>query len=164
MPFEDLVSAEAQARLSVCCSHSSLEEASCSTGAPRYSHITGDVCYRRRAPLQLSSMLGFLLNERSGRFLRLTPKETDALHEILTWVRQPGSNRILEFFGTTYEALHGACGKIWSVSGTCFPRGVDVRGFVRRGANRISPTRVPWMRHSAKRPAEWSWLTPVVTP
>ncbi len=93
VPFEDLVSAEAQARLSVCRPHSSLEEASCSTGVPRYSHITGDVCYRRRAPLQLSSMLGFLLNDRSGRFLRLTPKETDALHEILTWGRQPGKQR-----------------------------------------------------------------------
>ena len=123
MPFEDLVSAEAQARLSVCRPHSSLEEASCSTGVPRNSHITGDVCYRRRAPLQLSSMLGFLLNDRSGRFLRLTPKETDALHEVLTWGRQPGNNKILEFFGTTYEAFHGACGKIMEGFRDVLPEG-----------------------------------------
>ena len=68
-------------------------------------------------------MLGFLLNDRSGRFLRLTPKETDALHEILTWGRQPGSNRILEFFGTTYEAFHGACGKIMERFRDVLPEG-----------------------------------------
>ena len=68
-------------------------------------------------------MLGFLLNDRSGRFLRLTPKETDALHEILTWGRQPGNNRILEFFGTTYEAFHGACGKIMERFRDVLPEG-----------------------------------------
>ena len=94
VPFHDLVSAEAQARLSVCRPHGSLEEASSTSGVPRYSHITGSVDYRRRVPLQLASTKGFVLNDRSGKFMRLTPKETDALHEVLTWGRQPGNNRV----------------------------------------------------------------------
>ena len=57
VPFNRLVSAESQARLSVCRPHSSLEEASSTSGVPRYSHITGSVDYRRRAPLQLASLL-----------------------------------------------------------------------------------------------------------
>ena len=57
VPFNKLVSAESQARLSVCRPHSSLEEASSTSGVPRYSHITGSVDYRRRAPLQLASLL-----------------------------------------------------------------------------------------------------------
>ena len=57
VPFNKLVSAESQARLSVCRPHSSLEEASSTSGVPRYSHITGSVDYRRRAPLQLASSL-----------------------------------------------------------------------------------------------------------
>ena len=57
VPFSKLISAESQARLSVCRPHSSLEEASSTSGVPRYSHITGSVDYRRRAPLQLASPL-----------------------------------------------------------------------------------------------------------
>ena len=57
VPFNKLASPESQARLSVCRPHSSLEEASCASGVPRYSHITGSVDYRRRAPLQLASLL-----------------------------------------------------------------------------------------------------------
>ena len=53
--------------------------------------------------------MGFVLNERGGQFLRLTPNETDALHECLQWGRQPGNNKVLEFFGTTYESFHGTC-------------------------------------------------------
>ena len=44
-------------------------------------------------PQQLNSMMGFVLNRRGGRFMGLTQEETDALHEILTWGRQPGNNR-----------------------------------------------------------------------
>ena len=50
VPFSKLVSAESQARLSVCRPHSSLEEASSTSGVPQ-------VDYRRRAPLQLASSL-----------------------------------------------------------------------------------------------------------
>ena len=54
--YNKLVSAESQARLAVCRPHSSLEEASSTSGLPKYSHITGSVDYRRRAPLQLASL------------------------------------------------------------------------------------------------------------
>ena len=57
VPFNKLASPESQARLSVCRPHSSIEEASCVSGAPRYSHINGIVDYRRRAPLHLASLL-----------------------------------------------------------------------------------------------------------
>ena len=100
VPFSRLVSAESQARFSICRPHSSLEEASSSSGVPRYSHITGSMDYRRRVPLRLASLMTenrlsswpmhdtlvlplFVLNERGGQFLRLTPGETDALHECL---------------------------------------------------------------------------------
>ena len=73
--FNKLVSAESQARLSVCRPHSSLEEASSASGVPRYSHITGSVDYRRRAPLQLASLL------TESRWLpRLTKKIPDSPH------------------------------------------------------------------------------------
>ena len=56
--------------------------------------------------------MGFVLNERRGQFFRLTPGETDALHECLQWGRQPGNYKVLEFFGTTCESFHGACRKM----------------------------------------------------
>ena len=67
VPFDELRSAESQARLSVCRPHCSLEEASCADGVPRYAHITGSVNFRRRAMLQLSSLMGFVLNQKSGK-------------------------------------------------------------------------------------------------
>ena len=51
----------------------------------------------RRAMLQLASTMGFLLNRQSGRFMGLTPEETDAVHEVLSWLRA-GNNKILHFF------------------------------------------------------------------
>ena len=63
VPFEELKSEDAQSRLSVCRPHSSLEPASCFDGVPRYAHNTGDVNFRRRAPLQVSSTMGFVLNQ-----------------------------------------------------------------------------------------------------
>lgn len=109
VPFGALKSVDAQSRLSVCRPHSSLEPANCADGTPRYAHCTGDVNYRRRAMLQLSSTMGFLLNKTSGRFMHLTPAETDALHEVMTWLRVPGHNRILTFFSTIYESFQQAC-------------------------------------------------------
>ena len=109
VPFGELISNEAQARLSVCRPHSGLEEASCVGGVPRYAHNTGDVNFRRRAPLQVASTLGFVLNKKSGKFMGLTPAETDAVHECLAWGRQDGNNKVLAFFGTVYESFQGAC-------------------------------------------------------
>ena len=67
--------------------------------------------------------MGFVLNERGGQFLRLTPNETDALHECLQWGRQPGNNKVLEFFGTTYEGFHGACKKMMERFRSVLPEG-----------------------------------------
>jgi hypothetical protein len=123
VPFEELNSTESQARLSACRPHTSLEEASCVGGIPRYAHVTGDVCYRRRALLQLASTMGFVLNQRCGQFMGLTPAETDAVHECLTWGRQPSNNKILSFFGTVYESFQGACKKLMDRFQSVLPEG-----------------------------------------
>ena len=67
VPFDKLQSEEAQARLSVCCPISGLEASNVVGGVPTYAHNTGEVNYRRRAPLQLASTLGFAhTNSNSG--------------------------------------------------------------------------------------------------
>ena len=58
VPFDKLQSEEAQARLSVCRPISGLEASNVVGGVPTYAHNTGEVNYRRRAPLQLASTLG----------------------------------------------------------------------------------------------------------
>ena len=93
-------------------------------GVGRYAHLTGDAQYRRRAPQQLNSMMGFVLNQRNGgRFMGLTQEETDALHEVLTWGRQPGNNRTLEFYGTLYESFQQACETMMGKFQGCIPEG-----------------------------------------
>ena len=64
VPFGSLRSSEAQARLSVCRSRSALEEPNVRSGVGRYAHLTGDAMHTRRAPQQLNSMLGFVLNQK----------------------------------------------------------------------------------------------------
>ena len=93
-------------------------------GVGRYAHLTGDAQYRRRAPQQLNSMMGFVLNQRNGgRFMGLTQEETDSLHEVLTWGRQPGNNRTLEFYGTLYESFQQACETMMGKFQGCIPEG-----------------------------------------
>ena len=70
----------------------------------RYAHNTGEVNFRRRAPLQLASTLGFILNKRSGEFMGLTPEEKRALHECLIWLRQPGNNSLC-FYGDELQRI-----------------------------------------------------------
>ena len=70
IPFSKLRSVEAQARLSTCRPHSALEEPNMRGGVGRYAHLTGDAQYRRRAPQQLNSMMGFVLNQRNRRASR----------------------------------------------------------------------------------------------
>ena len=79
--------------------------------------------YRRRAPLQLASTLGFVLNRTNGKFLGLTPAETNAVHECLSWGRQGNNNRILQFFGTNYEAFTAACVKLKEKIDSVVPQG-----------------------------------------
>ena len=62
VPFDKLQSEEAQARLSVCRPLSGLEAANVVGGVPTYAHNTGEVNYRRRAPLQLASTLGLRIH------------------------------------------------------------------------------------------------------
>lgn len=123
VPFDKLKSNEAQARLTVCRPHSGLEPASCADGVPRYAHNTGDVNFRRRALLQVASTMGFVLNQKSGKFMGLTPAETDAAHECLTWGRQDGNNKVLAFFGTVLESFQGACQTLMGRFRSVLPEG-----------------------------------------
>ena len=61
--------------------------------------------------MQLAAMLRFILNSRSGKFLGLTPDEKRALHECLSWLRQPGNN-MLCFYGAELEAFDMACKRL----------------------------------------------------
>ena len=61
--------------------------------------------------MQLAATLGFILNSRSGKFLGITPDEKSALHECLTWLRQPGNNPLC-FYGAELEAFDMACKRL----------------------------------------------------
>ena len=39
----------------------------------------------------------------------LRPRELAALHEVLTWAREPNNNPVLRFFGSTFEDFSDAC-------------------------------------------------------
>ena len=54
--------------------------------------------------MQLAATLWFIHNSRSGNFLGLVPAEKRALHECLSWWRQPGNN-MLCFYGAELEAF-----------------------------------------------------------
>ena len=99
VPFDKLKSEEAQARLTTARPHSAFQPSNVVAGVPRYSHITGEVCFRRRASHMLTSMMGFILNKNDHRDMRnLTPEETHALHECLTWCRTGLNNKVLQMF------------------------------------------------------------------
>ena len=72
--------------------------------------------------LQLASTMGFLLNRRSGSFMGLTTNETDAVHEVLSWLRG-GNNKILTFFSTNYEVFQAACSKMLTRFQSVIPEG-----------------------------------------
>ena len=111
VPFNMLKSDDSMARLSRCRPISGFTPAHVEDGVVRYAHNTGETNFRRRAPLQLAATLGFILNNRSGKFLGLTPEEKQALHECLTWLRQPGNNSLC-FYGAELEAFDGACKRL----------------------------------------------------
>jgi len=122
VPFGELKSVEGQARLAVVRPVSGLEQASVADGVPRYAHNTGDVCFRRRALLQLASTFGFVVGSNSGKNLHLTPTEEAAVHEILTWARR-GNNKVLSFFGTVFEQFTHACGQLMDKFRSVLPEG-----------------------------------------
>ncbi len=74
------------------------KESHCDSTGVHYAHNSGEVNFRRRAPLQLASTLGFVLSKQDGKFMRLKNEELDALHNCLTWLRVPGNNP-LNFYG-----------------------------------------------------------------
>jgi len=123
VPFDELKSTEAQSRLSVCRPHSNLEPASCAKGPPRYAHNTGGVLFRRWAPLQISNMMGLILNKTSGKAAGITPAEQDKVHECLTWGRQPGNNKVLTFFGTVFESFYRSCSQLMGRFKSVLPEG-----------------------------------------
>jgi len=80
--FDKLRSSEAQSRLSVCRPFSAFEHPTFHDGVPRYSSITGEINFRRRATRTLASMMGFVLNKHNGSDMKnLKTPELEALHE-----------------------------------------------------------------------------------
>jgi len=80
--FDELKSSESQSRLSVCRPFSAFEHPNFQDGVPRYSSITGEVNFRRRATRTLASMMGFILNKHDGADMKnLKIPELKALHE-----------------------------------------------------------------------------------
>ena len=104
----------------------------------RFAQNTGGVFFQKRSPMQLASTLGFVINRCGGQFLGLKAPELAALHEIITWGRQPGNNKILAFFGQTLEEFSNACGSVTRRLQTLLPTGgnrVKVRVTARETLN-----------------------------
>jgi len=139
VPFDKLVSREAQARLSRCRPVSGFEAPNVADGVATYAHCSGEVNFRRRQPLQVAATLGFVLGSRTSKFLGLKPEEIDALHECLTWGRQPGNNKFLEFFGgEELVRFDAACKKLMSKFKSMIPEGshrARIRAFNREVRN-----------------------------
>ena len=108
VPFDKLVSNDAVSRLSRCRPINGFTPAHVADNVVRYAHNTGEVNFRKRHPLQLASTLGFILNKRKGHFPGLKEEEKTALHECLTWLRQPGNNPVC-FYGKELEIYDRAC-------------------------------------------------------
>ena len=108
VPFDKLVSNDAVSRLSRCRPINGFTPAHVAGNVVRYAHNTGEVNFRKRHPLQLASTLGFILNKRKGYFPGLKEEEKTALHECLTWLRQPGNNPVC-FYGKELEIYDRAC-------------------------------------------------------
>ena len=82
--------------------------------------------------------MGLVLNKTSGKSSGLTAQEVDAVHEILTWGRQPGNNKVLSFFGTIFENFHKACQKLMGRFKSVLPEGclrARIRGTKRETLN-----------------------------
>ncbi len=134
VPFDKLVSPDAQARLSMVRPISSLHEAGeFGDGLIKYAHNTGTVFFAKRAPLQVASTLGFVLNKHDGSALQLTSAELDALHECITWGRIKGNNPILYHWGNEIEQFSTACGVMMQNFRHILPTG-NVKARIRASA------------------------------
>ena len=97
--------------------------------------------------MQLASTMGFVLNNRNGKFLGISDDERAALHECLTWLRpghshthvggriclclsrycfvsprQPGNNRLC-FYGDELEQFDKACRELMKKIKQIIPEG-----------------------------------------
>lgn len=99
--------------------------AHCADKVLPYAHNMGEVNFRKRHPLQLASTLGFILNKRKGYFPGLKEDEKAALHECLTWLRQPGNNPIC-FYGHELVIFDEACKRLMA----------KIKQFLPEGSNR----------------------------
>ena len=81
VPFDKLKTDDAMARLSRCRPSSGFTPAHAEDRIIRDAHNMGETNFRRRAPLQLATTIGFVLRSRSGKCLGLTPEAKAALHE-----------------------------------------------------------------------------------
>ena len=137
VPFEKLVSNDAVSRLSRCRPMNGFTPAHVADNVVRYAHNTGEVNFRKRHPLQLASTLGFILNKRKGHFPGLKEEEKTALHECLTWLRQPGNNPVC-FYGRELEIYDRACKCLMKRIKQFLPEG-STRARI-RATNRVSKT------------------------
>ena len=71
------------------------------------------------------SMMGFVLNRNDGAFMKhwLSQDEIASVHECLTWGRQPGNNKVLEFFGTVFETYAQATDTLMGRLRSVLPEG-----------------------------------------
>ena len=80
VPFDKLKSPAAQQRLALCRPISGIEESTIVGGLEKYAHSSGDVSFCKRAPWQIASTMGFVLNKNTGSFMGLT--EEELLHNV----------------------------------------------------------------------------------
>ena len=137
MPFDILKSNDGVSRLSRVRPLHGFTPAHCADNVVRYAHNTGEVNFRKRHPLQLASTLGFILNKRKGYFPGLKETEKAALHECLTFLRQPGNNPVC-FYGHELEIFDEACKRLMAKIKQFLPEGSN-RARI-RATSRVSKT------------------------
>jgi len=55
-----------------------------------------DISFRRHQPFTLANTMAFVLNRQRLSGTGYEPKEEKAIHEVITWGRQPGNNKTVE--------------------------------------------------------------------
>ena len=55
-----------------------------------------DISYRRHQPFTLANTMAFVLNKQRLSGTGYEPSEEKAIHEVITWGRQPGNNKTVE--------------------------------------------------------------------
>ena len=85
VPFDQLTSPEAQARLALCRPINSVREAGVISGVPTYAQSESDMQVKRRGPLQIAATFGFMVNRPGycGAHMFLKPAELPIVHECL---------------------------------------------------------------------------------